>query len=61
MSKPTTNYLFHVPMTKKVLDYEQLENQMQTKRRPEIVQVIDANTKKRIGSMNPFAALVKFR
>ena len=62
MPKPTTNYLFHVPMTNKILDYEQLESQMQQKkRRPDVIHVIDANTKKRIGSMNPFAALAKFR
>lgn len=61
MTKPSTQFLFHVPMTRKVLDYEQLERKMDTRKAPRTVDVIEVSTKKRLGSMSPFAALAKFR
>ena len=64
MSKPTINYLFHVPHMKKMLDYDGLENLVHRgKRIPNIVHVIDASTnpRKRLGAVPPHLALLKFR
>jgi hypothetical protein len=62
MSNPIPNYLFHVPHTKKMLNYDQLSKMMRHPgRAPEIVQVIDYTSKTRLGSMPPGLALRKFQ
>ena len=65
MTNPLPNFLFHVPMTRTVLNYEQLEQNVERPSRRGnsfgIVHVIDATTHKRMGSMHPSIALAKYR
>ena len=61
MTNPIPNFLFHVPMTRKVLNYEQLEQNSNRGKSFGIVHVIDATTHKRMGSMHPSIALAKYR
>ena len=62
MSNNIPNYLFHIPHTKKMLDYTELTKMMKHPgRAPDVVQVIDNPTKKRIGAMPPHLALLKFK
>ena len=62
MSNHIPNYLFHIPHTKKMLNYAELSKMMEHPRRaPEVVQVIDNPTRKRIGAMPPHMALLKFK
>ncbi len=86
MTRPYSNYLFHIPrigdvvdimninelekkMKKKmkpphspeIVDINELEKKMKTKYPPGIVHVIDARTKKRLGTIPPGIALLKYR
>ena len=61
MEGKVPNFLFHVPHTHKMLDYEQLETMVKHRTTPEIVKVIDNHSKKRLGSVPPSFALLKFK
>ena len=60
MSK-VPNFLFHVPHTDKMLDYDELEQLVRKRNAPEIVKVIDNQSKKRLGAVHPSFALLKFK
>lgn len=57
----TPMFLFHIPMTGKIVDREQLEVRMRSRKPPIKVDVLDCTTHVRLGSMPPSAALAKFR
>lgn len=61
MPKQTPSFLFHIPHRRDVITAEQLEQKMQSSRPPTSVGVIDQATRRRIGSMHPSLALMKFR
>lgn len=62
MSRPIPNYLFHIPNSgKSPFDYWTLEKKVNSRHPPAHVDVIDNNTKKRMGSVPAWMALVKFR
>jgi hypothetical protein len=60
MTKVPT-FLFHIPHTEKMLDYDELAQMVRQKRAPEIVKVIDSQSKARLGSVPPTLALLKFK
>jgi hypothetical protein len=62
MSNHIPNYLFHIPHTKKMLNYAELSKMMEhPQRAPQVVQVIDYSSRERLGSIPPHLALLKFR
>jgi len=61
MTNPIPSYLFHIPHMGEVIDYEQLQKKMNARHPPELIHVLDANTHKPLGSMNPRIALIKFK
>ena len=61
MAKPTPSFLFHIPQMHDVINSEQLERQMRSRRPPEVVHVIDSITHEKLGRMHPTIALMKFR
>jgi hypothetical protein len=54
------NYLFHVP-GKDVITLEVLQKRMGTRKQPDMVDIIDNHTHKRMGRMDVHLALVKFK
>lgn len=61
MAHNIPSYLFHIPHMRDMLDAEQLEQKMQSRKPPEVVGVVDMISKKRLGNMHPNLALIKFR
>ena len=61
MSSLIPSYVFHVPHSGAMINYEQLENKMKIRRPPEKVGVVDSVSGKRLGFMPPSIALMKFR
>ena len=61
MAKPIPSYLFHIPHMRDMVDAEQLEHKMQSRRPPQVVGVVDMISRKRLGNMHPNMALTKFR
>lgn len=57
----TPTFLFHIPHTGKMLDYDELEQMVRQRKAPEIVKVIDNHSKSRLGSVPPTLALLKFK
>jgi hypothetical protein len=55
------NFLFHVPHTNRMLNYDELEKMVKKRNAPEIVKVIDNHSKKRLGAVPPSFALIKFK
>jgi hypothetical protein len=61
MEGKVPNFLFHIPHSTKMLNYEQLETMVKRNTAPEIVKVIDNHSKKRLGSVASSFALLKFK
>ena len=60
MTKPQS-FVFHIPHTGNMLNYDELEKKMHHRNPPNVVQVIDPSKGKRLGSMPAGLALIKFR
>ena len=61
MEGKVPNFLFHIPHSTKMLNYTELETMVKRNTAPEIVKVIDNHSKKRLGSVAPSFALLKFK
>lgn len=61
MTGKVPTFLFHIPHTGKMLDYDELEQMVHHRKAPEIVKVIDNQSKKRLGAVHPSIALLKFK
>jgi hypothetical protein len=59
--RKTPCYIFHIPRFDKMFSYDELEERMKKRHPPEVVQVIDNQTKKRLGTLPAGMALIKFK